>query len=226
MKEHILIVEDEEDIYALIAFNLLKEKYQVSGAVSAEEAMEFTRSTKPDLILLDLMLPGMDGNELCKKMKVKDSTLNDIPIIMVTAKGQEADVVAGLEMGADDYITKPFSTKVLLARIQACLRRKKSVPAEENEKIICGDLVIDLMRHEVTLAGRSILLTYAEFKILKYMAAKPGRVYTRDQIVNAIHDDNFAVTPRTVDVQVFSLRKKIGSHYIETVRGIGYRFKE
>lgn len=225
MKEHILIVEDEEDIYEFIAFNLIKEKYQVSWVTSGEEALAFMQTKIPDLLLLDLMLPGIDGFELCRQLKAGSAT-TQIPVIMVTAKGQEADIVAGLQLGADDYITKPFSTKVLLARIGACLRRKGLPHSPDTACITRGELTIDLRRHELSVAGKIIQLTYAEFNILKFLAAKPGRVYTRDQIVNAIHDEDFAVTPRTVDVQIFSLRKKIGSHYIETVRSIGYRFKE
>lgn len=225
--KHILVVEDEEDIQELISYNLKKEKYQVDTVSTGEEAIHFAKTKLPDVIILDLMLPGIDGFEVCRCLK-SNETSRAIPIVILTAKGEETDIVTGLELGADDYITKPFSPSILIARIRAILRRKSPTNASVEEIIKHGELIIDTFRHQVLLYGNAIQLTSTEFKILHFLASQPGRVYSRDQIVNAIHQADFAVTARAIDVQIVGLRKKLGNknEFIETVRGVGYRFKE
>jgi two-component system alkaline phosphatase synthesis response regulator PhoP len=226
-KERILVVEDEEDILELVRFNLSREGYSVMGAASGEEAWRLASSELPDLIVLDLMLPGIDGLEVTKIIR-NDSRTRDIPIIMLTAKGEEADIVTGLELGADDYITKPFSPRILVARVRAVLRRKVKETAEESSVLKIHDLVIHPGRHEVLVEGKPVELTFTEFGILGYLARRPGWVFTRSQIVDAVRGDDYFVTDRAVDVQIVGLRKKLGpaGKYIETVRGVGYRFKE
>lgn len=226
-KENILIVEDEDDIRELIRYNLQKEGYGIQEAGTGEEALTKIHGQMPSLVLLDLMLPELDGLEVCKRIK-QDAVARHIPIVMLTAKGEEADVVAGLEVGADDYVTKPFSPRVLLARIRAVLRRGARENLPETENIRVHDLVIHLGRHEVLLRGEPIKLTHTEFQVLAYLARRPGWVFTRYQIVDAVHGDDYPVTDRSVDVQIVGLRKKLGDagSYIETVRGVGYRFRE
>lgn len=226
-KETVLVVEDEEDILELIRYNLSREGYPVLLAESGEAAMQIVEKSHPSLILLDLMLPEIDGLTVCKQIKSNPKTANT-PIIIVTAKGDETDVVAGLEVGADDYITKPFSPKVLIARVRAMLRRTgKSLPSEE-ETLTIKNLTIHPGRHEVLVDGELISLTHTEFRVLHYLARRPGWVFTRYQIVDAVHGSDYAVTDRSVDVQIVGLRKKLGSaaDLIETVRGVGYRFSE
>lgn len=226
-KERILVVEDEEDILELVRFNLSREGYSVMGAASGEEAWKLAASELPDLIVLDLMLPGMDGLEVTKMIK-NDPRTRDIPIIMLTAKGEESDIVTGLELNADDYITKPFSPRILVARVRAVLRRKIKEPEDESSVLKIHDLVIHPGRHEVLVEGEPVELTFTEFGILSYLARRPGWVFTRSQIVDAVRGDDYFVTDRAVDVQIVGLRKKLGpaSKYIETVRGVGYRFRE
>ncbi|MFH1932908.1 MAG: response regulator transcription factor [Pseudomonadota bacterium] len=226
-KEKILIVDDEEDILELLRFNLLREGYNVSCAASGEEALRLAQSEIPDLLVLDLMLPGIDGLEVTKILK-SDSRTKDIPIVMLTAKGEEADIVTGLELGADDYITKPFSPRVLVARVRAVLRRKVKEYKEETPVLRIHDIVIHPGRHEVLINGKPVQLTLTEFGILEYLARRPGWVFTRNQIVDAVKGEDYYVTDRSVDVQIVGLRKKLGAAgtYIETVRGVGYRFKE
>lgn len=226
-KERILVVEDEEDLLELITYNLGREGYQVTGVTSGEAALRHARSELPDLIVLDLLLPQIDGLEVCKLLR-SDRQTQHIPIIMLTAKSEEADVVAGLELGADDYIPKPFSPRVLVARVRAVLRRKSSPMADKDVPVRIHELVIHPGRHEVLLAGKPLSLTYTEFKLLHFLAQRPGWAFTRSQIVDAVQGENYAVTDRSVDVQVAGLRKKLGKYggYIETVRGVGYRFKE
>lgn len=226
-KENILVVEDEEDIQELVRYNLAKEGYPVATVDSGEEGLKQARAKRPDLIILDLMLPGMDGLEVCKLLKNEPKTQH-IPIVMLTAKGEESDVVSGLELGADDYITKPFSPKVLIARIRAVLRRRVSEAPEDESTVTIHDLVIHPGRHEVLVKGKPLTLTFTEFKLLHLLARRPGWVFTRYQIVNAVKGDDYAVTDRAVDVQIVGLRRKLGpaGKYIETVRGVGYRFKE
>lgn len=226
-RKTILVVDDERDILELLEYNLAKEGYRVVRVATGEEAMEAARVRGPDLILLDLMLPGIDGLEVCKRLK-DDKRTSRIPIVMLTAKGEEADVVLGLELGADDYITKPFSPRLLVARIRAVLRRSKTPAIEDDTPIEIHDLKIVPGRHEVLAGGKPVKLTFTEFRILHFLASRPGWVFTRYQIVEAVRGDDYAVTDRAVDVQVVGLRKKLGSRgkYIETVRGVGYRFKE
>jgi two-component system, OmpR family, alkaline phosphatase synthesis response regulator PhoP len=226
-KETIFLVEDEEDIQELLTYNLEKEGYQVVKAATGEEALRTLRDRHPDLILLDLMLPGIDGLEVCRRIKGESRTRH-VPIIMLTAKGEEADIVTGLELGADDYITKPFSPRVLLARLRAALRRRSQPLPPETETLQTGELVIHPGRHEVLLTGEPLQLTVTEFRLLHLLVRKPGWVFTRSQIVNEIHGDDYPVSDRSVDVQIVSLRKKLGAFgsSIETIRGIGYRFKE
>ena len=225
--EKILIVEDEEDVVELVRYNLAKEGYKCVSACNGREGLDMARSIMPDLVLLDLMLPEIDGLEICKKLKNSTET-EHIPIIMVTAKSDEADIVTGLELGADDYISKPFSPKVLIARVRAVLRRKsKEVPAESGI-IRVHDIEIDPGRHRVLVGGKETELTSTEFSLLHFLAGRPGWVFTRYQIVDGVHGTDYPVTDRSVDVQVVGLRKKLGSagKCIETVRGVGYRFKE
>ena len=226
-KETILIVDDEEDILELIRYNLKNEGYLILTAQTGEKAIQLAKHSQPDLMVLDLMLPGIDGLEVTKYLKNNEKT-EHIPIVMLTAKGEESDIVTGLELGANDYISKPFSPKVLVARIRAILRRRKK-DLEPEEKIKQeGDLIIDRARHTVTIEGEKIELTLSEFDLLSFLADKKGWVFTRGQIVDAIHGENYAVTERSVDVIIVGLRKKLKNHasLIETVRGVGYRFKE
>lgn len=226
-KESVLVIEDEQDIQELISYNLSREGYRVVGAITGEEGLAQVRKEPPELVLLDLMLPGVDGLEVCRQLKNQQST-QQIPIIMLTAKGEESDIVTGLELGADDYITKPFSPKVLIARIRAVLRRKMVGPEDRKARIAIHDVVIDPGRHEVLVDGDAVQLTHTEFQILHLLARKPGWVYTRYQIVNQIRGEDVIVTDRSVDVQIVGLRKKLGEagRYVETVRGVGYRFRE
>lgn len=223
-KETIWLVEDEEDILALIYYNLQKEGFAVRGFQTAEEMLSALDTDTPDLFVLDVMLPGVDGFEACKQIK-KRPNCSHIPVVLLTARSEESDIITGLDLGADDYLTKPFSPKVLIARIKAMLRRSNMNVAASPIQITFGDLLIDTDRHEVFVAGTLVSLTATEFKILTLLAEKPGWVYSRDQIITAVHESNFAVTDRTVDVQIVSLRKKIGSmnSLIETVRGVGYK---
>jgi len=226
----ILLVEDEHDIQELLKFHLEREDLTVEAVDTGEEAIELLKAQKTSLILLDLMLPGIDGLEVCRRLKDQPET-RDIPIIMLTAKDGEADIVTGLEMGAADYVSKPFSPRVLVARIHAILRRPDSsttLDSEAGPVITLGPLTIDPGRHKVEIKGKEIQLTYTEFRILKLLAETPGRARSRQQIVDQVRGESYAVTERIVDVQMVSLRKKMGSlgDWIETVRGVGYRFKE
>lgn len=225
----ITFIEDEPDIQDIVAYNLRREGYQVSSALSGEDGLKLISRNLPDLILLDLMLPGMDGLEVCRHLRTQPETRN-IPIIMVTAKGEESDVVLGLGLGADDYIAKPFSPKELVARIQAVLRRSKesSSPSEDRSKIVYGELIIEPPKHKVTLAGEELVFTASEFKMLSVLASHPGRVFTREQLINQSLGENVVVVDRNIDVHIRAIRKKLGQHssFIETIRGIGYRFTD
>jgi two-component system, OmpR family, alkaline phosphatase synthesis response regulator PhoP len=226
-KENILIIEDDRDIRELIDYNLSKEGFKTNCVSDGESAIKITKSKTFDLCLLDLMLPDIDGLEICKTFK-RDSRLAAMPIIMVTAKGEESDIVIGLEMGADDYITKPFSPKVLIARIKTVLKRKKLPSPDENSPIAIGDILIHPGRREVTISGNAIDLTFTEFQLLRLLAGKPGWVFTRYQIVDAIKGEDYPVTDRSIDVHIVGLRKKLNNYgkYIETIRGVGYRFSD
>ncbi len=226
-KETILIVDDEEDIVELIQFNLKQEGYSILAAMSGEQAIKIAKQQQPDLMILDLMLPGIDGLEVTKYLKGNEKT-EHIPIVMLTAKGEESDIVSGLELGASDYISKPFSPKVLIARIRAILRRRKKEKDKTSAIKQEGDLIINPAKHRVSLKGEPLDLTLSEFELLSFLADKKGWVYTRNQIVDAIRGENYAVTERSIDVVVVGLRKKLKNYasLIETVRGVGYRFKE
>jgi two-component system phosphate regulon response regulator PhoB len=227
MKTNIMIVEDEADILELLTYHLTREGYGVMGLANGELALAEIRRNKPQLILLDLMLPGVGGLEVCRLLKANPETAG-IPVVMVTAKGEEADVVVGLEMGADDYVAKPFSMKILLARIHTVLRRRESTPVAPDELLKVFDMVINPGRHEVMCGKTAVELTASEFRLLHFLAQRPGWVFTREQIVDGVKGEDYAVTDRAVDVQMVSLRRKLGKrgNYIETVRGVGYRFKE
>ncbi len=226
-KERILVVDDEEDIRRLMEYSLVRDGFVAYTAESGLGAMNTVHDKKPDLIILDLMLPDMDGLDVCRAVRSNPET-STIPIIMVTAKGEDADIVAGLELGADDYITKPFSPRVLIARVKTVLKRAKRDSIDDAELVRIGDISIDPGRHRVTLDEQIVDLTATEFRILHYLARRPGWVFTRYQIVEMTQGDDADVTDRSVDVHVVSLRKKLGDagNLIETVRGVGYRFKE
>ena len=225
-KHRILVVDDEEDLLELIQYNLAKEGYRVTCVGTGEDALREARANPPDLIVLDLLLPNVDGLEVCKLLK-NDPRTKHVPIVMLTAKGDEADMVTGLELGADDYISKPFSPRVLTARVRAVLRRAQE-PASPDATVQARELLIHPGRHEVLAAGKPLSLTLTEFRLLHFLAQRPGWAFSRSQIVDAVKGDDYPVTERSVDVQVAGLRKKLGElgEYIETVRGIGYRFKE
>lgn len=227
LKQKILVVDDEEDILELVRYNLSKEGYRIACVTSGEQALKEAKEGSPDLILLDLMLPGLDGLDVCRRLK-GDRVTNAIPIIMLTAKGEDADIVTGLELGAEDYITKPFSPRVLLARLKACLRRKGQGGGDETSVLKVGDLTINPARHEVWVKDKPAALSATEFAILYFLASRSGWVFSRDQIIRAVKGDNYPVTERSVDVQVAGLRKKLGTagHCVETIRGVGYRLKE
>ena len=226
-RQSVLVVEDEEDIMEVIRFNLEKEGYEVHQALSGEKALQVIENNLPSLVLLDLMLPGINGLDLCRIFKQNDRT-KAIPVIMLTAKSDDADIVAGLEMGAEDYITKPFSPRVLLARVRTVLRRREAWVNDDSSVIHLEGMQIHPGRHEVTMGENVVDLTPSEFRILHYLARRPGWVYSRDQIIDAIRGHGYVVTDRAIDVQVVGLRKKLGDYgkLIETVRGIGYRFRD
>lgn len=223
----ILVVDDEEDILELVKFNLAREGFHIESTVTGEKALKKAASLLPDLIILDLMLPGIDGLEVARRLKGDDRT-RAVPVIMLTAKGEEADIVTGLELGADDYVIKPFSPRILSARVKAVLRRYAQPAAETSEVIRVHELVLHPGRREVLAADQPVDLTYTEFQVLYYLAQRPGWVATRSQIVDAVRGYDYPVTERSVDVQIVGLRKKLGEHgaYVETVRGVGYRMKE
>jgi two-component system, OmpR family, alkaline phosphatase synthesis response regulator PhoP len=222
----ILVVDDEEDILELVRHNLAREGYRVDCAETGTKALADAQSLMPDLMILDLMLPDIDGFNICKKLKAAPETLN-LPIIMLTARTEESDMVAGLECGADDYITKPFSPRVLIARVRALLRKKLLLDSASQSGISYGDLWIDPPRHEVRIGESRLDLTLTEYRILLALIRRPGWVLTRQQIVDAARGEFVAVTPRSVDVHIVRLRKKLGhvGDSIETIRGIGYRFR-
>jgi two-component system phosphate regulon response regulator PhoB len=226
-RETILIVEDEEEIQELLHYNLSKDGFRSIGVLSGEDAIKKARNEHYDCILLDLMLPGMDGLDVCRALK-KDEKTRSIPVIMLTAKGEEPDIVTGLELGADDYIVKPFSPKVLIARIKTVLRRKSAEPVDESAPLQVHEMQIHPGRREVLFKNKPIELTNMEFQLLHFLASRPGWVFSRYQIVEGVRGDNYPVTDRSVDVMIVGLRKKLGDagSLIETVRGAGYRFKE
>jgi two-component system phosphate regulon response regulator PhoB len=229
-KATIMVVEDDQDIRELISYNLGKEGYTVVPAESGEQALKLIETTNPDIIILDIMLPGMDGIEVLRNLK-QGSRHAAVPVIMATAKSEDSDIITGLELGADDYIAKPFSPKVLIARVRSLLRRTQSRISEAkamDEVVQIGPIVLDAGRHEVTLEGKPVDLSATEFAILEFMMRNPGWVFSRNQIIDAVKGKDYPVTERSVDVQILGLRKKLGpvGNRIETVRGVGYRFQD
>ena len=225
-KKHILIIEDEKDIAELLEYNLGVGGYYTYVANNGETGLKVARKQNPDLILLDLMLPGIQGLDVCRIIKTDEDTKN-IPIVMLTALGQEENIVKGLESGADDYITKPFSFKILLARIKSVLRRGKLEEQDLNKEIKIFDVTIKPKTREVIISNAFIELTFTEFQILHLLSSHPGWVFTRYQIIDKIRGDNYPVTDRSIDFQIVGLRKKMGESgaLIQTIRGVVYRFK-
>lgn len=224
--EKILVIEDEKDILELIAFNLECTGYTVFKASNGEVGLELVKKELPDLILLDLMMPGIDGFDVCRALK-QDKLTKNIPVIMLTARGEDTDIVSGLELGAEDYVTKPFSPQILIARIRTVLRRSSETP-KVGEKLNVSGIIMDISRHNVEIDSNMIDLSTTEFDILKTLMSSPGWVFSRNQIIDAVKGSNYPVTQRSVDVQILGLRKKLGEkgQFIETVRGVGYRLKE
>jgi two-component system phosphate regulon response regulator PhoB len=223
----ILVVDDEPDIRELIRYNLQKEGYRVTTAATGEVALKAAGEQRPDAIVLDLMLPGIGGIEVCRRLKRDDRT-RLIPVVMLTAKTEETDVVTGLEAGADDYVTKPFSPRVLTARVKAMLRRTLETNARpEEDRIAIHGITIDRARHEVRIGERQIQLSATEFAILEFLSKNPGWVFSRAKIIDAIRGKDYPVTERAVDVQILGLRKKLGElgKLVETVRAVGYRMR-
>ena len=227
-RENIVVVEDEPDILEILQYNLAREGYRVKAFRDGEQGLDGVRRHAPDLVVLDLMLPGLDGIEVCRRLK-QDPVTRATPVIMLTAKGEESDVILGLGVGADDYVTKPFSPKELLARVRAVLRRG---PLREElgkgDRVVHGSLVIDMTRHEVTVGEQRVVCTATEMRLLHFLASHPGRVFTRDHLLSRVIGEDAIVTDRNIDVHVRALRQKLGEHAncLETVRGVGYRFAE
>ncbi|HBF12038.1 MAG TPA: DNA-binding response regulator [Deltaproteobacteria bacterium] len=222
----VVIIEDEPDIAELVRYNLQKEGYKPVIAKDGFSGLKLVKNESPDIVLLDVMLPGMDGIEVCRKLK-SDAVTRSIPVIMMTAKGEESDVVLGLGVGADDYVKKPFSPKELLARVKAVLRRINSLQDEDaKDRIELKDLVIDLPRHEVKVGGTPIVLTATEFRLIHFLASHPGRVFSREQLLNRVIGEDAVVVDRNIDVHIRVIRKKLGKKrdLIETIRGVGYKF--
>jgi two-component system phosphate regulon response regulator PhoB len=224
----VLVVEDEKDLSDLISYNLGRNGYNAVVAPDGNSALRLAGEHAPDLVLLDLMLPGLDGTEVARRLKADDRTANT-PIIMLTAKSEETDVVVGLTIGADDYVTKPFSMKILMARVNTVLRRAEaSAEAAQSGMVKAGPLTIDTGRHEISLDGQPVKFTLTEFKLLAALAGARGRVLTRDQLMDKAMGSDVFVTDRAIDVHVTSIRKKLGdAHWlVQTVRGVGYKLQE
>jgi len=223
-----VVIEDEPDILEVLCYNLKREGFEVFSATDGIKGLALVKKEAPDLLLLDLMLPGMDGVDICSSIK-KDPQTQSTLIIMVTAKGEESDIVLGLGVGADDYIAKPFSPRELVARVKAVLRRGILVDkAATQEKIVLGDLVIDAVRHRVDVDDREVRLTATEFRLLHYLASYPGRVFSREQLLNRALGDDVVIVDRNIDVHIRGIRKKmdIDPPLIETIRGVGYRMAD
>ncbi|HUX49584.1 MAG TPA: response regulator [Spirochaetia bacterium] len=227
-KETVLVVDDEEDILELINYNLSKEGYTVHTVTSGEAALSHVLRHPPDVIVLDLMLPGVDGIEVCRRLKRDDATRR-IPVIMVTAKTEDADIVTGLEVGADDYVTKPFSPRVLIAHLRALIRRmtENDTSSAEETSLQLHNITVDIARHEVNVGNDIVNLSATEFAILEFFMRNPGWVFSRNRIIDSVKGKDYPVTERSVDVQILGLRKKLGAagDLIETVRGVGYRIR-
>jgi two-component system alkaline phosphatase synthesis response regulator PhoP len=226
LRKKVLIVDDEPDIVEFVEYNLMREQFEILKAYDGPTALKQAREHHPELILLDLMIPGIDGLEVCRQLKGRSDTAH-IPIIMLTAKGEEVDVVTGLEIGADDYVAKPFRMRLLLARIRAVLRRAGRTETANPSVIKIDTLIIDDERHEVQFEGVPLQLTLMEYKLLRFLAQHPGRVFSRAQILGNIQDEQVLVVERAIDVHIAALRRKLGgsTELIETVRGVGYRFR-
>ena len=223
----ILIIEDDADIVELLQYNLSKEGFRVRVARDGDAGLQEARRYRPDLILLDLMLPGVDGLEVCRRLK-RDDELATIPVVMVTAKSEESDVVTGLEMGADDYLAKPFSPRELLARVRAVLRRGQAAQEHEQARLDLGGVVLDRVRHEITVDGKVVEFTRAEFRLLWALGSSPGRVFARDELVEYITGGEVYISDRNVDVHISAVRKKLEPYtdLVKTVRGVGYKIKD
>jgi two-component system phosphate regulon response regulator PhoB len=222
----VLVIDDEKDLIELVRYNLDRDGFDVIAASNGRSGLDIATAHKPDLIVLDLMMPGTDGLEVCRQLRADPRTART-PVIMLTAKAAEADRIVGLELGADDYVTKPFSPRELVARVKAILRR--TAQQEQPEQVIRhGDLSVNVARHEVSYAGAPVALTATEFRILQFLASRPGRVMTRDDIIDAALGRDAAVFDRTIDVHVTAIRKKLGkgADLLETVRGFGYKFRD
>ncbi|HET6203202.1 MAG TPA: response regulator transcription factor [Planctomycetota bacterium] len=227
-RPRILVVDDEPDVLELLRHHLARDRYEVATAADGETALKEARRKVPDLVVLDLMLPGIDGLEVCRRLR-SDPATSSIPIVMLTAKAEETDAVVGLAHGADDYVRKPFGVKELVARIAARLRHAGAQAAEEGKKVLrWGDLVVDSIKHEVTLRDEPIRLTMTEFKLLRHLVRNAGRAYTRNELLDAVIGQDAIVVDRNVDVHVASLRKKLGPYgrHLLTLRGLGYKFRE
>ena len=226
-KTKIVVVEDEADILEVIEYNLSKEGYEICSALDGKKGLTLIKNEIPDLVLLDLMLPNLDGIEICRKLKA-DNTTQSISIIMVTAKGEESDIILGLGMGADDYVTKPFSPKELVARVKSVLRRGPLRDDSAQEQISRDGLVIDISRHEVLLENKKITLTAMEFRLLHFLASHPGRVFTRDDLLSHVSSESAFIIDRNIDVHIRAIRKKLDKHrdLIETIHRVGYRFRD
>lgn len=225
--KHILVIEDDEDVQELLRYNLVRAGYRVTSSARGEHGLRLAMTENPDLILLDIMLPGMSGLEVCRQLRREPKTAL-LPIIMVTAKNDESDIVTGLELGADDYVTKPFSVNVLLSRVHAALRVPVSREYDPGSDIRVAELLISPRRHRVEFEGKHVPeLTVTEFRLLHFLASRPGWVFNRQQILDAVRGEDAFVTERAVDVQMVGLRKKLGPrrNFIEAVRGVGYRFR-
>jgi two-component system phosphate regulon response regulator PhoB len=226
-RPHVLVVDDEEDILELVEYNLTRNGFEVETVSSGEDALAAVARRRPALVVLDLMLPGVDGLEVCRQIRRAEATA-DLPVVMLTARGEEAEIVAGLELGADDYVPKPFSPRVLIARVKAVLRRRATGPAPDDAPLSRGSLQVHPGRHEARVGEELLDLTSTEFRILHLLARRPGWVFTRQQIIDEAQGEDAAVTSRSVDVHVVSIRRKLGDarELIETVRGVGYRFRD
>ena len=223
-RKRIIIVEDERDMADLVAARLRKEGYQVDAAYDGAAGLDAVRARPPDLVLLDIMMPVLSGTDVLAEMR-RDPRTTGVPVVMMTAKGREADVVAGLKLGADDYIVKPFSLAVLVARVEAVLRRVAAAGSGGREALAVGPILIDAARHAVEVAGQAVSLTLTEFRLLLALAAARGRVLTRDQLIGQVMGPNIVITDRTIDVHMTSLRRKLAGAraLLRTVRGVGYR---
>jgi two-component system, OmpR family, alkaline phosphatase synthesis response regulator PhoP len=224
-KGTVLVIDDERDVVELVRYNLEREGFEVLAALDGKSGLALATKFPPQVIVLDVMMPGIDGLEVCKQLK-NDSRTSGIPIIMLTAKAEEMDRVVGLELGADDYVTKPFSPRELVARVKAVLRRASASEIPQNARI--GKLSIDVGRHEVSYAGQPVSLTATEFRIIQFLVSRPGRVFNRDEIIDGALDRNEAIFDRTIDVHMTAIRKKLGAggEMIETVRGFGYKLND